>query len=82
NLMRVKVYIPELSNQPFDSWFDEFENININSVGENTATKWNEKPTNGDWTDTKMFEEISKLIPWAEQCSPLFGESGNFRYYK
>jgi hypothetical protein len=81
-LNRIKVYIPELTNQPFDSWFDEFENININSVGTNTDTKWNEKDTNGDWTDTKMFEEIAKLIPWAEPCSPLFGESGNFRYYK
>lgn len=81
-LNRVKVYIPELTNQPFDSWFDEYDNININSVGTNTDTKWNEKDINGDWTDTKMFEEISNLIPWAEQCSPLFGESGNFRYYK
>jgi len=81
-LNRVKVYIPELSNQPFDSWLDEYENININSIGTNVSTKWNDKDTNGDWTDTKVFEEISKLIPWAEQCSPLFGESGNFRYYK
>ena len=81
-LYRVKVYVPELTIQPFDSWIDEFENININGVGTNTDTKWNEKDTNGDWTDTKMFEEISKLIPWAEQCMPLVGESGNFRYYK
>jgi hypothetical protein len=81
-LNRVKVYIPELTNQPFDSWFDEYDNININSIGNNTNTKWNEKDTNGDWIDTKMFEEISNLIPWADQCFPLFGESGNFRYYK
>jgi hypothetical protein len=81
-LNRVKVYIPELTNQPFDSWFGEFQNINIKSMGENTSTEWSEKETNGDWVDVKMYDEISKLIPWAEQCTPLFGESSNFRYYK
>ena len=81
-LNRLKVYIPELTNQPFDSWFDDYDNININSIGSNINTKWNDKDINGDWTDTKIFEEISNLIPWAEQCFPLFGESGNFRYYK
>lgn len=80
-LNRVKVYIPELTNQPFDDWFDEYENININSMGINIKTEWNKKKENGDWTDTKMFEEISNFIPWAEQCFPLFGESGNFRYH-
>jgi len=81
-LNRVKVYIPELTNQPFDSWFDDYDNINLNSIGNNVFTEWNQKDTNGDWVDTKIFEEISKNIPWAEQCSPIFGESGNFRYYK
>jgi hypothetical protein len=79
---RVKVYIPELTNQPFDSWFDEYENLNINSIGKNIKTEWNEKDINGDWSDTKIFEEICLNIPWAEQCSPIFGESGSFRYYK
>jgi hypothetical protein len=73
-LNRVKVYIPELTNQPFDNWLDEYDDINVKAPGTN-----NEKD---NWKDTKIYEEISELIPWAEQCFPLFGESGNFRYYK
>ncbi len=71
---RVKVYIPELTNQPYDDWWEKFDTINVNTPGKNIKSD--------NWSDTKMFEEISKLIPWAEQCAPLFGESGNFRYYK
>jgi hypothetical protein len=82
NLHRVKVYIPELTNQPFDSWFDEYDNFNIKGIGSNIKTVWNEREENGDWSDFKIFEEISKTTPWAEQCAPLMGESNNFRYYK
>jgi len=81
-LNRVKVYIPELTNQPFDDWFEKFENIQVKAPGSNLETEWSKKETNGDWVDTKLFEEVSKLIPWAEQCFPLVGESSNFRYYK
>lgn len=81
-LQRIKVYIPELTNQPYDSWYEEFENININSIGKNIKTTWNDKETNGDFSDTDIFEEIAKNIPWAEPCSPILGESGSFRYYK
>lgn len=72
-LNRVKVYIPELTNQPFDEWFEKFENINLKAPGLNNTD---------NWKDTKMFEEITKLIPWAEQCFPLMGEGSSFRYYK
>lgn len=74
NINRVKVYIPELTNQPYDDWFEKYDNFNLNAPGINNKTD--------TWTDVKMFEEISKLIPWAEQCAPIVGESGNFRYYK
>lgn len=74
NINRVKVYIPELTNQPYDDWFEKYDTFNLNAPGINNKTD--------SWNDTKMFEEIAKLIPWAEQCTPLFGESGNFRYYK
>jgi hypothetical protein len=82
-LNRVKVYIPELTNQPYDDWFEKFENFILKSPGTNSNPKTeSEKKTNGDWEDTKLFEEVCKGIPWAEQCSPLMGESGSFRYYK
>ena len=71
---RVKIYIPELSNQPFDEWFGEYDEINIKIPGSNNK--------NDTWNDTKIFEEISKNLPWAEPCFPIIGESGNSRYYK
>lgn len=73
-LNRVKVYIPELSNQPFDNWFESHDKINVKSPGINIDTD--------DWRDIPMFEEICKLIPWAELIYPILGESGNLRYYK
>jgi hypothetical protein len=73
NLNRVKIYIPELSNQPYDEWFEKFENINVKFPGINNETD--------NWEDTKIFQEIASKLPWAEQCSPLFGESSNARYF-
>lgn len=82
-LNRVKVYIPELTNQPYDDWFSEFETFILKSPGTNSNPKTDkEKETISDWDNTKLFEEICKTIPWAEPCFPLMGESGNFRYYK
>ena len=73
-LCRVKVYIPELSNQPFDDWFEKYDAMDIKAPGKNNTTD--------AWKDIKIFEEIAANIPWAEPCYPLFGESGPSRYYK
>lgn len=82
-LNRVKVYIPELTNQPFEEWFQKFQQFILKSPGKNSNPKTeSEKKTNGDWEDLQIFEEVCKTIPWAEPCYPLIGESGNFRYYK
>jgi len=32
------------------------------------------------WRDAKVFEEISKFLPYAEPCFPILGESGMARY--
>lgn len=72
SLNRVKVYIPELSNQPYDDWFEKFESINIKAPGTNN--------TGDNWVDTKIFEDIATKIPWASPCFPLFGEGGGSRY--
>lgn len=80
-LNRVKVYIPELTNQPYDEWFEKYDIFNLKSPGINSNPKTeSEKKTNGDWEDTELFDEICNLIPWAEPCYPLMGESNNFRY--
>ncbi len=80
---RVKIYIPELSNQPFDDWFDKFTIFVLKSPGINTNKKTEkEKNIVGDWEDTKIFDSIINTIPWAEPCYPILGETGNFRYNK
>lgn len=74
---RVKVYIPELSNQPYDDWFSEFDKIQVKAPGIKTKDEWTD-----NWKDTDIFEQIAELIPWAEPCYPIFGEGSNYRYYK
>ena len=71
-LYRIKVFIPEISNQPLDDWLKNYSNLNFRFPGTN-----NEKDV---WKDAKVFEEISKLLPYAEPCFPIFGESGPARY--
>jgi hypothetical protein len=73
-LNRVKIYIPEVSNQPYDEWFEEYDEFKIKAAGKNNV--------DDSWSDTKIYEEIAALIPWAEPCFPILGESGNSRYYK
>jgi hypothetical protein len=70
---RVKVFIPELSNQPFENWFDEFENIVLKSPGKNLEKD--------NWKDIDIYQEILKNIPWAEIVYPVIGESSNSRYF-
>ena len=71
-LYRVKIYIPEISNQPLEDWLQEYKNLNFRFPGTN-----NEKDV---WKDAKIFEEISKFLPYAEACFPILGESGPARY--
>lgn len=71
-LYRVKVYIPEISNQPLQEWLTEYKKFNMRFPGKNNK--------NDNWVDTKIYEEIAKFIPWADPCMPLFGEGGPGRY--
>ena len=80
-LNRVKIYIAELTNQPYDDWFEKFEQFFLKAPGKNSNPK-TEKEKHGDWEDVKLFKEVLKTIPWAEPCYPLAGESGNYRFYK
>lgn len=79
-LHRVKVYIPELTNQPYDEWFEKFEKWFLKSPGEPSNPVEDDKT--GNFSDIKLFDEFAKLIPWAEPCYPLMGESNNFKFYK
>lgn len=82
-LNRVKIYIPELTNQPFDDWFEKYETFILKSPGINSNPKTEkEKEVITDWEDVLIFEDICLQIPWAEPCYPILGESSNYRYYK
>jgi len=72
-LMRVKVYIPEISNEPLDNWLNKNEAIRTKMPGVNNKTD--------SWEDTDIFHEIKDLLPWAEPCLPLMGESGPGRFW-
>lgn len=71
---RVKVFIPELTNQPFDEWFEDNDVMNVKIPGVNLAD-------DDSWKDVQIFEEIALHIPWAEPCYPMIGESGSSRYF-
>jgi hypothetical protein len=71
-LYRVKVYIPEITNQPLDDWFAQYKTFNMRFPGKNNK--------NDSWVDVKMYEQIASLLPWAEPCLPLMGESGIGRF--
>jgi hypothetical protein len=72
-LQRVKIYVPEISNQPLEDWLQEYKNINVRFPGKNNKQD--------AWLDTDIYEEISKFLPWAEPCMSLLGESGPGRYW-
>lgn len=71
-LHRLKIYIPELSNQPLEGWLKEYKRLNMRFPGTNN--------TNDVWQNADIFEEISNYLPWAEPCFPLFGEGAPARY--
>lgn len=72
SIYRVKVFIPELSNQPLTDWLDKYKSFNMRFPGTNN--------TNDIWSDTKIYEDIANYLPWAEPCFPLMGEGGPARY--
>lgn len=80
---RVKIFIPELSNQPFDDWLEKFETFIYKAPAANANPKPSDTSTSkiGDWSNTDTFEKICEGIPWAEPMYPIVGESGNFRYH-
>jgi|TARA_R100001594_G_scaffold7339_1_gene19918 hypothetical protein len=70
-LMRLKVFIPELSNQPYESWFDEYSN----------GTQEMRQPGKIGPLQLHEVDTLKELLPWAEQMAPLMGESGLSHYF-
>ena len=71
-LYRIKIYIPEISNQPLKDWLQKYKHLDFRFPGTN-----NEQDV---WHDTDIFEEIAKFLPYAEPCFPLLGENSPGRY--
>lgn len=74
-MFRVKVYIPELSNQPLNKW--------LGTTGKNKFELKNPGATNSTdtWEDEVTFQDVVRFLPWAEPCFPLMGEGGTGTYY-
>lgn len=72
-LMRVKVYIPEISNEPLDDWLNTNKQKSTKFPGVNNKAD--------SWSDTDIFHDIKEFLPWAEPCLPLMGECGPGRFF-
>lgn len=72
-MFRVKVFIPELSNQPYDGWLKDLDQFNIRFPGATNDTD--------AFKSREIFNQITDLIPWAEPCFPLMGEGGSGNYF-
>jgi len=71
-MLRCKIYIPDISPIPLTT-LQEFSSISFKFPGKNN--------TQDNWSDTQLFEEMAKDLPWAEQCTALLGEHGPGRYF-
>jgi|TARA_R110002012_G_scaffold254567_2_gene433638 hypothetical protein len=71
-LYRIKIYIPEVSNQPLEDWLQAYKNLDFRFPGTN-----NEQDV---WSDVDIFEKIAEFLPYAEPCFPLIGENSPARY--
>jgi len=67
--LRLKIFIPEISNQPLDDWLN---------IGDQKIMNF---PGYYDALTPDVLEEIKKGLPWAEPALPLIGEFGPGRYF-
>lgn len=74
-MFRVKIYIPELSNQPWNKWLADKkrQKFELKNPGTTNSTD--------TWEDEVTFQEVVKYLPWAEPSFPLMGEGGTGYYY-
>ncbi len=68
-ILRVKVFIPELSNQPEP----------VLAEKEPKEVRYPNSQVPG--IEQKQVDTLRELLPWAEQCAPLMGEAGLSRYF-
>ena len=66
---KIKVWIPHISPTVYKNWDEKDESKSFKFIGKNI---------NSDLTD--IIEDLKKILPWAEQASPIAGSIAPGRY--
>ena len=66
---RVKVYVPHVSVNVYDDWYQQDEDKKFSFPGSNI-----------DSDLSTIIEPLKSVLPWAEPAMPLAGASGSGRY--
>lgn len=69
---RVKVFVPHLSANVYENWNKDFKEL------DDKQFTFVDKDKNPDLD--KILPTLKKILPWAEQASPLFGGNASGRY--
>lgn len=66
---RVKVYVPHIQANVYESWYNEVTDKQFKFVGDNINSDLN-----------KILPELKTVLPWAENAMPSVGSTGSGRY--
>jgi len=66
---RVKVYVPHVNAGVYENWYNVKKNKSFRFVGRNIDSDL------GD-----ILSDLKNILPWAEQASPMGGQSATGRY--
>lgn len=69
---RVKVFVPAISATILNRLNAKKKNVTISGIGINLP--------DGNGLDPEAYEELRKILPWAECAAPLFGGGTSFHY--
>jgi len=67
---RVKVFVPHISPTVYDNWVASAEDKKFGFLGKNVNSSLN-----------NIYEDLKKILPWAEVAAPLIAEGGSGRYH-
>ena len=66
---RVKVYVPHIQANVYQSWYEEIQDKSFRFLGNNIKSELE-----------KILPELKTILPWAENAMPSVGASGSGRY--
>ena len=69
---RVKVYVPHIQANVYESWYKELKDKSFNFPGKNIKSDLN-----------KILPELKTILPWADNAMPMIGGgSGRYNAYE